>query len=335
MSAALRPLGVGESLDAAIKIYRSTWRALFKVVAVVILPTSVLVALVQLSAGSSRTLQLNPSTGTAADTIDGSRLAIFLGANIVVVVLTFVAGQLATAGSLRIVAGAYLGETPSWTQSLRFAVSRLGALVVLAIAVLVCELVGLLFCIVPGVWLWGSFGVAVPALLMEGIGPFKAMGRSFNLVRKRFWPVFGALALATILTFLISGALGGVLLGVTLGTGGNEVASAVASTAVTFLSSLVTTPFVAAVSVVVYVDLRVRKEGYDLWLLAQHVGIDAPAGEFPAQPGIRPWEAAWHAAPPPPPPPPPPAPPPPAPPPPPPPGVPPQVSGSAPPRPSP
>ena len=52
------------------------------------------------------------------------------------------------------------------------------------------------------------------------------------------------------------------------------------------LSSLVTTPFVAAFVTVLYFDLRVRKEAFDLQLLAQRIGVDPPAGALlgPAAP---------------------------------------------------
>ncbi|HEY3238117.1 MAG TPA: hypothetical protein VGL92_01040, partial [Acidimicrobiia bacterium] len=56
------------------------------------------------------------------------------------------------------------------------------------------------------------------------------------------------------------------------------------------LSDVITTPFVAAVFVLVYFDLRVRKEGFDLQLLAQAMGPlpeggpPAPAGPYGAPP---------------------------------------------------
>ena len=45
--------------------------------------------------------------------------------------------------------------------------------------------------IVPGIWLFVSYSVAVPALLLERIGPVEALRRSFRLVRGRWWPTRG------------------------------------------------------------------------------------------------------------------------------------------------
>ena len=47
---ALRPLGIGEILDVAIKIYRRNARTLFLIVAVVMVPTAILSSLVEVSA---------------------------------------------------------------------------------------------------------------------------------------------------------------------------------------------------------------------------------------------------------------------------------------------
>ena len=51
------------------------------------------------------------------------------------------------------------------------------------------------------------------------------------------------------------------------------------TTIVNTLSSLITLPLFAAVLTIIYYDLRVRKEGFDLHLLAQGVGGDAPTPE--------------------------------------------------------
>jgi hypothetical protein len=49
------------------------------------------------------------------------------------------------------------------------------------------------------------------------------------------------------------------------------------------VAEILTRPFYAAVTTVVYYDLRVRHEGFDVVLLAEQLGIRAP--EFPAPAG--------------------------------------------------
>ena len=69
--------------------------------------------------------------------------------------------------------------------------------------------------IIPGIWLAVAWSVSYPALLSEGIGPVAALGRSFRLVRGRWWPTFGALLVMYLIVLVISGILG-VLFGATL-----------------------------------------------------------------------------------------------------------------------
>ena len=66
-----------------------------------------------------------------------------------------------------------------------------------------------------------------------------------------------------VLTGIASASLGAESLGA-------DIIRVVAGTA----SSAVTTPFIAGVITVLYFDLRVRKEGFDLELLAREVGVD-------------------------------------------------------------
>ena len=54
------------------------------------------------------------------------------------------------------------------------------------------------------------------------------------------------------------------------------------------VASVITTPFMAAVLVLIYFDLRVRKEGFDLQLLSQGVGL---AG------AVYPGAASWLGGP--------------------------------------
>jgi hypothetical protein len=53
---------------------------------------------------------------------------------------------------------------------------------------------------------------------------------------------------------------------------------------------MLTTPAVAAFAIVLYIDLRVRKEGFDLYLLAQRLGVEpTEAGAqalLPPQPAV-------------------------------------------------
>ena len=90
---------------------------------------------------------------------------------------------------------------------------------------------------------------------------------------------------------LLAGLLVSVLQGVLVApvlvlqlTGQSFLLTSLLSGAAQLVGSALTLPYTAAVTAVVYFDLRVRKEGYDLELLARGVGVDPP----PEDPSDRP-----------------------------------------------
>lgn len=272
----LRPLGIGEMLDAGLKLFRTQPRDMVLASFVLTVPAVALLVLVQLSAG-------NPDALTRTDEVtgqpvpDGRALLVFLGATLVSTAILLAVTNLAVAGTMRMSISAYLGTPVGWRESLRYAFSRLGSLTFLLILTTAGMVGGLLLCIVPGLWLQGVWGVAVPAMLVEELGAVGSLKRSFTLVRGRFWPVFGALFLAGLLASVVSSLLAAPALVVQF-AGGSFVVSSILSGLGQVVGSALTIPYTAAVTAVVYFDLRVRKEGYDLELLAQRVGV-APSPE--------------------------------------------------------
>lgn len=274
-AAALRPLGIGETLDVAIKLYRARFATLAKAVAVVVAPVYVFTALVQLSLPDEDDFAdsaVDPATGD----FDFGEFWTFFAGILVTTVAAYLASQLATAVSFKIVSGTYLGEDPDWKDSLRFALSRLRSLIWLSIVFWFLLALAFLACFFPGVYFYGAWTVAVPVLLLEDVRGRKALKRSRQLVTGRWWQVAVVVLLANILTSIVGGALSGVLIGVS-GAAGSEVVDAVAEVLGSTAGAVVTTPFAAAVIMVVYFDLRVRKEGFDLELLARQVGIEPSA----------------------------------------------------------
>jgi hypothetical protein len=276
---ALRPLGIGEILDVGIKIYwRNAW-TLFRIVLFVVLPTQIVVNLIQISslpAGVDNAPggPFGPSftSNGSISRREGITLAVGYG---VALILNALAGKLAQAGCFRAVADAYLGEDVSWRSSLRYALRRLPAVIGLSLLSTIIIAIGFILCVIPGIYLWGAFYVAVPVLLVEGVGPRRALGRSRQLVRGRWWGTIGVAIVGSVLVFVVAGALNGLILGVALASPSqNTVTGFVLTTLATTLSAVLTTPAAAAFATVLYVDLRVRKEGFDLLLLAQRLGVD-------------------------------------------------------------
>jgi hypothetical protein len=253
---------------------------LVKSVAVVLAPVFVLSALIRISFPASDDLFEETQPG-ATPTFDLDKLWPFLAGTLVILVLAYLASQIATGACFKAVSGAYLDEEASWQESLRFARSRLGSLLWLSFLTAAGVILGLLLCLAPGVYLWISWTVAAPVLLLEDVRGRKAMKRSRQLVKGRFWPTFAVVLLVAILTGLVQGVFVGILASV-VSVSGNEVALAIADAVGQTVSGVLTTPLSAAVLTVLYFDLRVRKEGFDLELLSRRMGVDPATVANPA-----------------------------------------------------
>ena len=285
--AGLRPLGVGEILDVAIKIYRSRFLVLMKAAAIVLAPVFVLSAVIGLSVTNEEDdIFLGTEPGATPD-IDASEFWAFVAAALLIVILFYIASQVATGACFKVVSGAYLNEEPDWRASLRFARSRLGSLLWLSFLSALLLILAVLAFLVPAIYLWGAWAVATPVLLFDDVRGLSALRRSRQLVKGRWWPTVGVLVLVFILTSLVQGVITGLLTGV-VSVSGNEVASALADAVGQTAGAALTTPLSAAVVTVLYFDLRVRKEGFDLELMARRLGGE-PDGPDVSDAGPPSW----------------------------------------------
>ena len=290
----LRPLAIGEILDVAVKIVWRNAGTLMRVVFFVVFPVQVLSSFVQLSATPKDwTLQgFPPQFRPPADEFVVSHHEVWtyaagFGSTLL---LGFLAGIIATGACYRAITGAYLGEQIGWRGSLGYALRRFHSILWVTIASSFVAGLGLLLCIIPGIYLWVCFAVPIPVLLTEGTRGFKALGRSRSLVSGFWWRTFGILVLGAILAGFISSVLAGIVLGVT-SNGTTSTTWLIATTIAGTLSKMISVPFTAAFVTVLYFDLRVRKEGFDLQLLAQRIGVDPGAAPLPFAPPVPPVSA--------------------------------------------
>jgi hypothetical protein len=270
---ALRPLGIGEIFDVSIKVYRNHFGTLIKLVSLVVVPVGILSGLIEVSA-----LPQDEELYAA----DSEALGTYIAGFVVASLLSIVAWTVATAACFKAVADAYLGQRPNWRDSLGFVLRRLHSVLWILVLSIVILIPAFLACFLPGVWLSVCYAVAIPALLTERQRGFQSLRRSYGLVRGRWWPTFAVVFLGYLLTSIVGGALGAVVGGLTtFETTEVTVTSAFANVAASIVSNVLTIPFIAAFLIVLYFDLRVRKEAFDLQLLAEQIGVEPPEGIGP------------------------------------------------------
>jgi hypothetical protein len=148
--------------------------------------------------------------------------------------------------------------------------------------------VGAIAAIVLTIWFSIMFRMAGPAVVLEREGPARALARSWRLVRGSFWRVLGVTLLAGLIVLVTAGVLQipfGLLAAMAGGgnsllpsTGGN-VASILISAVGGVVAGAVARPISAGVAVLLYVDLRMRREGLDLVLQTAAGSGAAPTGD--------------------------------------------------------
>ena len=192
-------------------------------------------------------------------------------------VVTLVALSLATAAAYRFVADAYLQRAVDPDASLRFGLKRIASVMWVSIIVGLGVGAASIFLLVPGVYLYVAWAVSVPVLLAEDLRGTHALGRSRALVRGRFWPCLGVLALSFLLQLIVLVAILFVFAQI-VDTTGNDTLLFFEQSISTLISNTLVLPFQVAVTTVLYIDLRVRKEGFDVQLMS-HALEPGGAGE--------------------------------------------------------
>lgn len=174
------------------------------------------------------------------------------------------------AGIVRLVGAWHVGRDIPLGRLLRDMVPLAWPLLASWVLVHLAEGLGLLACGLPALAVMTWFLVTAPVVGAERLGPVKAMRRSARLVARRFWPVLGLIILSSIVMTLFGYAIGLVPTAVSLLVGTDGLGW-VLTAASGILTSLITMPVVAATTVLIYLDLRVRTEGLDLELDATEV----------------------------------------------------------------
>ena len=319
----LRPLGVGEILDGAFASIRRNPKAILGLAAVVMTISAVI------SATITRTLlnlgglnlpspgqQLTPAQATH---LVGRIVTVLLPAFGLTLLLTFIV-QAILAGLLapiiaRGVSGQQISAADAWLATrprlpslllatLLVLLAGLGPLLILGLIVGIAFLAGApaavyallallgLVALVLTIWFSTMLSLVTPVVVLENETPGRALARSWRLVTRSFWRVFGI----TLLAGIIVAVAGGILqlpftfLGAVSGSG---IVATVILVIGTIAAGTVTRPITAGVTVLLYVDMRMRKEGLDLALRTAS-GTGQPGSGQPAGPSGDDFASVWR-----------------------------------------
>ncbi|MDR1158805.1 MAG: hypothetical protein LBK75_11000 [Oscillospiraceae bacterium] len=111
-----------------------------------------------------------------------------------------------------------------------------------------------------------------PAAVNEGSFGFRAARRAFSLTFKNFWRMLGTMALTYLIVFLVQAMLSGGVMFLTTLLGTPLWLNSLVSAPLGALIS----PLVPIVSSLMYLNARIRREGYDLYLRSHGLSSEYP-----------------------------------------------------------
>ena len=246
---ALRPRSATEIIDASFQLLRGHYASFVAAFGAVLLPALVLRAVLPDSASSFPYLLSQLLQPAAA------------GATIV------------------LVSDAYLGRAPNVGDAVRLVFRRFGSLFLTALIQGIILGVGVVLLIVPA-FIFFAWTFAMPmAVVLEGARALDSFGRSRELARGHVGHILVTFLIAYLIFFIVFfvgpamvAALPGVSKLVRVGAG--ERSGDVARIVFVILAH----PIVAVVGTLLYYDLRIRKEGFDLEVMARD--LDTNTGQY-------------------------------------------------------
>jgi hypothetical protein len=227
-----RPRSAGELVRDMFALFAGSWRTYVLIGAAVVAPVYVAVFGLGLHELSGR-YDSSPSQGRSL--LEGAVLFAF----VLPLVMAMVARALSGEGTGHAIQGG---------------LERFVSALITAVAAIAISLAGLFAFIVPGIYLAVRLSLAVPAAVLEDLGPSEALRRSWELTRGDFWRVLGLMALILALTALVEA----VIEVPTVGIAGSADRQAVAL-AGSIISYAVTLPIAAIGAALVLFDVRARQ----------------------------------------------------------------------------
>ncbi|MGH7530936.1 MAG: hypothetical protein ACREMN_11185 [Gemmatimonadales bacterium] len=275
VTADLKPMELGEILDAAITIFRRHFGLFLKIGVVALWFPVALTIYIQLAGGPQQHILLA----------------------ILAWLTQWFAGLFLTASTIRVISDSYLGRPPVLGDAVAMGAAKMWGLFVVGLGKgIILGLIGVLLAAaialanlgvtggaafaVTGVLVIGciwlllfvacGYAVTTPVVVLEHLaGSFDAFGRSWELTRglkRKVLGIFTVTFLMVYLPVIIFGAIGGWL----------SLESPAVGEVVEVLSAalpIVLTPLLSCVLTLVYYDLRVRREAFDLQILSQQLGL--------------------------------------------------------------
>lgn len=260
------PMTTGVLLDRAFRLYTGNFALMLGIAAAAYVPFYLIMLVIESTLGGNLPAH---ERGLSA----------LLFQLVFVILWASIAFPIATGATTFAISERYLGKEITIGAALRRGLSNLWSLSIAQITATIRVMFGLLLLIVPGI-LWAlSYSLVVPVISVEGEKALPSLRRSRDLIKGYRGKAFCILLVVNLLQLALMGGVG-LIAGMLFSSetpGGSILASAVNN-----LLSIVFAPLGIIAAILLYYDMRIRKEGFDLEMLSQAM-VSEPQG-LAAQP---------------------------------------------------
>lgn len=300
------PMSTGRIIDKSFRLYKSHFLRFITIVALIQIPVSILSLASEMmihhgtrsSTASSESdlftdpemenlgTELNEEIGDTPfggevdlyeDSSDFGAAMVFGIAGMGILAILAILGQLLSQGALaKSVSEVYLGKEISVKEAYKAVLPKIWVLIGAGILIGLIVMFGFMILVVPGIIFGLWFALSTQVIVLENEGVTGGMSRSRNLVKGNLGKVFAVGFLAGIIAWIISMI---VSFPAQMGAGLLQPHSFFLARFIAMIGQIagntLAVPISAAAYILLYYDLRIRKEGFDLEMLAENLETTA------------------------------------------------------------
>jgi len=293
MRARLRPMGIGDILDETFRLYRANFLLFLATVAVVEIPLQIIVLALTLSlVGSIQSLSTLSSVTTSGEPLTSSQrdtlihsVAASSGLAGLVSLISIIALALVSTALALVISRRYLDRAVTVGEAYRASLNRIGSFLLatiwigIRVLLMAITIIGIPFAIYFGV-AWTLFPQAI---ILDGVDGGAASRRSRELISGFWWKTFGLLIVTQLLITIVSSIPTAIVTAAIGNTVGALYTRTVVSGIIGLIVGLLLRPIQATATTLLFYDLKIRKEAFDLEAMTQQAAAPPPFGQ-PNQP---------------------------------------------------
>lgn len=271
----LRPMGIGDILDSCFRLYRANF---LKFILIAAIPQLVLFLI------SGTWQYFTFSIMTMGTPKLEAAIPVFVLSSIGTLLLLIPAWCLYLVGTGALayaVSERYLGHSIDVKESYIYVLKRFWRLVGTLLLTALMIVFGFFFCIVPGIVLMMLFIFTTQTVVLEQCRVTKAISRSTSLAWD--WGNLGKIFVIGLLYFILSMVVGGIVtvpfMIVSMLRAQHALLPTfelqILQTAAQSISNIIVSPIFMISFTLLYYDIRIRKEGFDLQVMAENLGHES------------------------------------------------------------